>query len=267
MPALAVPTLALATACRCAATPGPLLPPPPPLDACRCCRAASPRRLPSRCRVHSPPTTTRGRGSLCTMRSLSRILLRRRLFLPAPVLTVNNGGPPAPGPDIHQQLQQQQHHRQQQQQQHIPSHTTHANHSLLYDHLSHQTLNPLERLLLFSLAHECAGSVRRKTVDMICDVANQGMARGRPWHALQAQAFSMTHAQGLGGEEGSGSVGGGAVPGWMLRESAYRVFAGCPNLVMDLQINAMLGVFQCGLQDPENIEVCLLYFIISVGRC
>uniref|UniRef100_A0A8H7Y6G7 TOG domain-containing protein n=1 Tax=Psilocybe cubensis TaxID=181762 RepID=A0A8H7Y6G7_PSICU len=199
------------------------------------------------------------------MRSFSLVLLRRLLFRPAPVLTANNGGPPAPGSDIHQQLQQQQHHLQQQQQQHIPSHATHANRSSLYDHLSHQTLNTLERLLLFSLAHERAGSVRRKTVDTVCDVANQGMARGRPWHALQAQAFSMTHAQGLGGEEGSGGVGGGAVPGWMLRESAYRVFAGCPSLVMDLQIDAVLGVFQRGLQDPEDIEVRHAALLASVA--
>ena len=37
----------------------------------------------------------------------------------------------------------------------------------------------------------------------------------------------MTHAQGTGG-----GVGG-----------AYRNFAGCPNLVMDLRIDAALGVW------------------------
>ncbi|KAH9479017.1 hypothetical protein JR316_0007591 [Psilocybe cubensis] len=91
--------------------------------------------------------------------------LRRRRRLPHPAAAPpplaahndsrqrnpNNGGPPAPGPDIYQQLQQQQ------QQQHIPLHATYANHSSLYDHLSHQTLNTLELLLLFSLAHERAG--------------------------------------------------------------------------------------------------------------
>jgi hypothetical protein len=72
--------------------------------------------------------------------------------------------------------------------------------------------------------------------------------RGRPWHALQAQTFSMTHTQGTEG----------AVDGAGQRESAYRIFAGCPNLVMDLQIDAVLGVFQRGLQDQESIEVRIL---------
>lgn len=70
--------------------------------------------------------------------------------------------------------------------------------------------------------------------------------RGRPWHALQAQAFSM--AQVMGPDGGASGVG--------MRENAYRVFAGCPNLVMDLQTDAVLGVFQRGLLDNFSIEVC-----------
>lgn len=67
----------------------------------------------------------------------------------------------------------------------------------------------------------------------------------------------MTHAQGAG-ERG--------VPAVQLRESAYRIFSGCPNLVMDLQLDAVLGVFQRGLQDQESIEVrnrcyCTNFFI------
>ncbi len=74
--------------------------------------------------------------------------------------------------------------------------------------------------------------------------------RGRPWHALQAQAFSMTHFQ--TSERGEVAVG--------LRETAYRVFAGCSNLVMDLQVDSVLSVFQRGLQDQESIEVsCFLW--------
>lgn len=72
------------------------------------------------------------------------------------------------------------------------------------------------------------------------------MMRGRPWHTLQAQAFSMAQAQ--------GEVGG--VSGASSRESAYRIFAGCPNLVMDLQTDAVLAVFQRGLQDGYSVEVC-----------
>jgi len=115
----------------------------------------------------------------------------------------------------------------------------------LYDHLSHQTLATLERLLLFALSHETSSNVRRKSVDTICDLANQGMMRGRPWHALQAQAFSMSHSQASERDEVATA----------LREIAYRIFAGCPNLVMDLQVDAVLSVFQRGLQDCESIEV------------
>ncbi|PPQ86212.1 hypothetical protein CVT25_006892 [Psilocybe cyanescens] len=202
------------------------------------------------------------------MRSFSLVLLRRLLFRPAPINTANGNTlatPNHPQPDL---LHQQHHHLQQQQQQ--QQSIAHGR-SSLYDHLSHQTLSTLERLLLFSLAHESAPGVRRKTVDTVCDVANQGMARGRPWHALQAQAFSMTHAQGMAGERGAGGGMGGAenggagVSGVMLRESAYRIFAGCPNLVMDLQIDAVLGVFQRGLQDPEDIEVRHAALLASVA--
>ncbi|KAA1478264.1 ARM repeat-containing protein [Dentipellis sp. KUC8613] len=110
----------------------------------------------------------------------------------------------------------------------------------LYDHLSSQALTTLERLLLHSLSHEPAQVVRRKAVDTICDLANNSMSRGRPWHALQAQAFGMAQS-----------------PDANARESAYRVFAGCSNLVMDLQTDAVLTVLQKGLQDPESIEVRL----------
>ncbi|TFY78196.1 hypothetical protein EWM64_g5813 [Hericium alpestre] len=116
--------------------------------------------------------------------------------------------------------------------------TTKAARVTLYDHLSSQTLTTLERLLLHSLSHEPSQVVRRKAVDTICDLANNSMSRGRPWHALQAQTFGMAQ---------------NADPN--ARESAYRVFAGCPNLVMDLQTDAVLGVLQKGLQDPESVEV------------
>ncbi|KAF6759063.1 hypothetical protein DFP72DRAFT_844823 [Ephemerocybe angulata] len=59
--------------------------------------------------------------------------------------------------------------------------------------------------------------------DLRCRKA--GDAAGRPWHALQAQTFTMT-------QQGAGRAG--------LRESAYGDFAGFPNLVMDLQTAAVL---------------------------
>ncbi|KAI9441935.1 ARM repeat-containing protein [Lactarius indigo] len=108
----------------------------------------------------------------------------------------------------------------------------------LYDRLSSQTLTTIERILLHSLLHEQIDTVRRKAVDTICDLANNSMERGRPWHALQAQAFSMCK---------------GADPS--ARDSAFRIFAGCPNLVMDLQTDAVLRVLQDGLQDRQSVEV------------
>lgn len=108
----------------------------------------------------------------------------------------------------------------------------------LYDHLSSQSLGTLERLLLFSLLHEPSAVVRRKAVDTLTDVANNSMSRGRPWHALQAEAFSLAQN-----------------PDSSAREMAYRVFAGSPNLIMDLQPESVLGVLQKGLQDPNSVEV------------
>ena len=114
----------------------------------------------------------------------------------------------------------------------------------LYDHLSSQTLTTIERLLLHALLHEPAIVVRRKAVDTVTDLANNSMDRGRPWHALQAQAFSMAQNDDPG-----------------LREAAFRVFAGSPNLVMDLQTQHVLSVLQKGLQDPQSVEVCVFLLL------
>jgi len=111
----------------------------------------------------------------------------------------------------------------------------------LYDLLSASALGTLQRLLLSALSHEQVPDVRRKAVDTITDLANHEMARGRPWHALQAQAFSMAD-----------------------RESAFRIFSGCPNLVMDLQIDVVVGVFEKGLQDSESAAVRHAAFVASV---
>ena len=136
------------------------------------------------------------------MRSFSLVLLRRLLFRPQP-----NPAPQAPRLS-------------------------------LYDHLSSGALSNIERLLLHSLSHEPSPVVRRKSVDTVTDLANNAMQRGRPWHALQAQAFSMTQGQDPG-----------------LRECAFRVFAGSSMLVMDLQTDAVLRVLKGGLEDTESIDV------------
>jgi hypothetical protein len=121
-----------------------------------------------------------------------------------------------------------------------PSPTSKSPRLTLYDRLSSQTLTAIERILLHSLFNEQIDSVRRKAVDTICDLANNSMGRGRPWHALQAQSFAMCKS---------------ADPS--ARECAFRIFSGSPNLVMDLQTDAVLRVLQEGLQDRQSIEVCL----------
>ena len=108
----------------------------------------------------------------------------------------------------------------------------------LYDVLSAQILSTIERLLLHSLAHEPSLAVRHKAVDTVSDLANNSMSRGRPWHALQSQAFAMAE------DEHPAS-----------RESAFRVFAGSPNLIMDLQPETVVRLLQKGLEDPSNVEV------------
>jgi importin-5 len=112
----------------------------------------------------------------------------------------------------------------------------------LYDHLSAETLSTIERLLLRSLLHESSAVVKRRAVDTITDLANNSMSRGRPWHALQQQAFSMTQNEDA-----------------TCRESAYRVFAGSPNLIIDLQPESVLAILQKGLEDHQSIEVCVLF--------
>jgi hypothetical protein len=39
------------------------------------------------------------------------------------------------------------------------------------------------------------------------------------------------------------------------RQAAFRVIAGCPDLVMDLEIDTVLVILQRGLQDQYSIEV------------
>ncbi|PCH35440.1 ARM repeat-containing protein [Wolfiporia cocos MD-104 SS10] len=117
----------------------------------------------------------------------------------------------------------------------------------LYDRLSAQSSATLERILLHSLLTEPSAVVRRKTVDTVCDLANNAMARGRPWHTLQMQAFSMTES-----------------PDTTTREAAYRVFAGCPNLIADLQPDPVLAVLRRGLEDPASVDVRLAALRASV---
>jgi hypothetical protein len=79
--------------------------------------------------------------------------------------------------------------------------------------------------------------------DTIYKLANS-ISRGRPWHALRAQVFSMCQI---------------VDPG--LREGVYRVFSRRPNLVMDLQTDAVLG-----LQDADSIDVSPPYDVSTFLR-
>ncbi|KAI0364989.1 ARM repeat-containing protein [Pilatotrama ljubarskyi] len=118
----------------------------------------------------------------------------------------------------------------------------------LYDQLSGPAIATLERILLHSLLHEPAPVVRHKTVDTVTDLSNYSMKRGRPWHALQSQVFAMADS-----------------PDVHTREAAYRVFAGCPNLIMDLQTDAILSILHKGLQDQQSTDVRLASLRASVA--
>ncbi|KIY43233.1 ARM repeat-containing protein [Fistulina hepatica ATCC 64428] len=139
------------------------------------------------------------------MRSFSFVLLRRLLFRKEAAALINRIGPRL----------------------------------TLYDRLSSNSLTTLERVLLYSLSHEPSALVRHKAVDTIADVANEGMTRGRMWHALQAQALAMAQGELQG----------------MLGPSAFLVFAASPALIADLQMDAILGIFARGLADDESADV------------
>ena len=124
----------------------------------------------------------------------------------------------------------------------------------LYDHLGSQAIETLQRILLHSLQHEPAAVVRRKTVDTVTDLSNNAMKRGHPWPALQPQVFAMSDSHDV-----------------LSREAAFRVFAGCPNLIIDLQTDAVVAILQKGLQDPQSTEVSLLLsslrLLVVMHRC
>ena len=117
--------------------------------------------------------------------------------------------------------------------------------SILYGELSSETLTVLEGYLLYSLSQEPAPAVRKKSIDLICDFANEGLTRGRKWHALQACIVTMTQVQ--------QGVGNGSAE---VKVTAFKVFAGCPSLVIDLQPNTAPDILQKGLHDSYSIEVC-----------
>ncbi|TBU51233.1 ARM repeat-containing protein [Dichomitus squalens] len=118
----------------------------------------------------------------------------------------------------------------------------------LYDHLGPQAIETLHRILLHSLLHEPAPVVRRKTVDTVTDLSNNASKRGYPWNALRSQVFAMADS-----------------PDVLTREAAFRVFAGCPNLLVDLPTDATVALLQRGLQDAQSTEVRLAALCASAA--
>ena len=93
----------------------------------------------------------------------------------------------------------------------------------LYDYLSSQAIETLQRVLLHLLQHKPAAVVRRKTVDTGTDLSNNAMKRSHPWPALQPQVFAMSDSHDV-----------------LSREAAFRVFAGCPNFIIDLNTDGVV---------------------------
>lgn len=92
--------------------------------------------------------------------------------------------------------------------------------------------------MLLCLRSEHDESVRNKIVDTICDIAIGSMERGRPWPELQSAAFECSQS-----------------PAHPLRQSAFKIFANVPQLILDQEISVAVNVLERGLQDPESVEV------------
>jgi hypothetical protein len=149
------------------------------------------------------------------MRSLAFILLRRFLFLPPPQLRIE---------DIH------------------------VSPPALYDHLPPNTLLTVERLLLYSLAHEPVPAVRQVAADAITALTDHYLHKlGRPWAALCTQVVTMVKSQNA-----------------TLRESAFGVFAASQMLIMGMQIVDMLPLLKGGLEDTESAVSLIIYHSLSL---
>lgn len=105
------------------------------------------------------------------------------------------------------------------------------------DTLSSDTHSAIKLLLLHSLSHELAPTVRNATVEAIAVYANHLAQTGQPWETLQAQAFNMTQSQNAA-----------------LRESAFRLFIETQILGTG-QTGVVFTVLKDGLEDKESIRV------------
>ena len=119
----------------------------------------------------------------------------------------------------------------------------------IYDHLSEGTRFRTERALLRCLREESVDSVRKKVADTITDLALGSMERGRPWPELQSTTFECTQSPTIG-----------------HRESAFRILASVPHLVLDQDVSVVLRVLQGGLKDMHSSDVRPCEFL-SISVC
>lgn len=119
-----------------------------------------------------------------------------------------------------------------------PHNMNHSAPAMIYDHLSEDTRLRTERTLLRCLREESIDRVRKKVVDSITKMAELSMERGRPWPELQSTSFECTQSPAVGD-----------------RDSAFRILAAVPHLVLDQDVPTVLRVLQGGLKDPQSVDV------------
>jgi importin-5 len=120
-----------------------------------------------------------------------------------------------------------------------PRPTTNAKgrHQTLSDQMTPAISGAIEDLLLHSFMHESSPSVRSASVETITALATNMRRKGRPWLALQPQAFGMTQ---------NGNTA--------MRESAFRLLAGTRMLGVCGQTDSVMKVLNGGLED-ESLDV------------
>jgi len=118
---------------------------------------------------------------------------------------------------------------------------------MFFDCISSDTLSTVERLLLHLLSHESVPLVRQAAVDAITALADHFIQRGRPWHALQAQAVDMARS-----------------PNVILRECVFGLFSGTRMLAMGMPIDDLLKILKAGLEDQESVDVSDLLLVVFV---
>lgn len=135
--------------------------------------------------------------------------------------------------------------------------------NVIYDHLQESTRKAVESLLLDCITHESSESVRGKVIDTATEFAEGSLDRNResratffsgttiketsqrppgPWPELQALAAQYAVSS-----------------DYAHREIAYRIFGSIPRLLLDQEIEEVVGVLQLGLSsDPASTKLAAL---------